>query len=163
MTFLEKIKNDLTSLMKSKQELDVLVLRQILAAVLNKEKEKRYKLSKDGVDGEKLKKESQLSEEEILAVVVSEAKKRKEAIVEFEKGARDDLVKKEKAELVILEKYLPSQLSKEEIISIAKEIMQKLNVQTAKDIGKVMSELMPKLRGRADGMTVSNIVRELLP
>ena len=118
MSLFEQIKEDLNKAVKERKETESLVLRQLLASVLNKEKEKRYKLGREGIDGKDLDDKSHLSEEELLEVVGYEAKKRRESIVEFGKGKRDDLVAKEKSELEILEKYLPAQLGKEEIKSI---------------------------------------------
>lgn len=160
----EKIQNDLKQALKEKREKEVLVLRLLLAAIFNREKEKRYKLSKEKpkFSEEKLEKESVLTNEEVLQVVSSEIKKRKEAILEFEKGKRDDLVKKEKAEMEILAKYLPEQLSEEEIKKLAQEIIKKVSAKGPKEIGKVMAELIPKVKGKADGVLVSKIVKELL-
>ncbi len=149
-----KIQQNLNSALKEKKELEVSVLRQILAAVLNKEKEKRFKSKKE--------EDVSLTEEEITDVVSSEAKKRREAIVEFAKGKRQDLVEKEKKELEILEKYLPEQLSEEEIRKLVKEAIESAGAKEIKDMGKVMAELMPKTKGRADNSLVSRIVRELL-
>jgi uncharacterized protein YqeY len=89
-------------------------------------------------------------------------KKRRESILEFEKGKRDDLVQKEKAELEILQKYLPEQMSQEEIKKLAQEIITKTGASEMKDMGKVLSELMPKVKGKAEGGMVSQIVKELL-
>ncbi len=176
MTLKNKIQNDLIKAVKKKAELESLVLRQLSAAILNKEKEKRYKLSKEKTElkEEELETESQLTDEEVIDVISSEAKKRKEAILEFEKGKRQDLVEKEKKELEILEKYLPEQLSEEEIKKLAREVLAALRASLApeerdkvgateqKDMGKVMAELMPKLKGRADGNIVGKVVKELL-
>ena len=162
MSLFEQIKEDLNKAVKGRKETESLVLRQLLASVLNKEKEKRYKLGREGIDGKDLDDKSHLSEEELLEVVGYEAKKRRESIVEFGKGKRDDLVAKEKSELEILEKYLPAQLGKEEIKSIAKEVIAKVGAENQKDIGKVMAGLMPKLKGQADGTLVGRVVRELL-
>jgi uncharacterized protein YqeY len=137
-------------------------LRLLNSSILNKEKEKRYKISlkKDNVAD--LDKASVLGDEEILEVIISEVKKRKEAIIEFEKGNRKDLADKEKKELEILKKYLPEQLSEEEIKELAKEAIKKVGAKEIKDMGKVMAQLMPKVKGRADGSLVSKIVKELL-
>lgn len=162
MNLSQKIKEDLTNAVKERRELDSLVLRQLLAAILNKEKEKRYKLTKSGVEGKELEGSSRLLDEEVLEVVQYEAKKRRESISEFEKGKREDLVKKEKAELEVLKSYLPVQLSDEEVKQTAQGVIQQLGAATPKDTGKVMAELMPKLKGRADGNQVSRIVKELL-
>ncbi len=164
MSLKEKIRQNLYGSIKEKKELEVSVLRQLLAAVLNKEKEKRYKISKEKpeLSGEELEKESQLTDEEIIEVIVFEAKKRKESIGLFEKGKREDLAKKEKQELEILQKYLPEQLSEEDLKKLAKEAVEKVGAKEIKDMGKVMQELMPQVKGKADGNQISKIVKELL-
>ena len=159
----EKIKSDLESAVKEKKTVDVSVLRMLLASILNKEKEKRFKLSqKPGLNEKKLEEESQLNQEETLSVVFSETKKRKESIESFEKGARADLVEKEKQELEVLKKYLPEQISDEEISKMAKEAIGKLGAKEMKDMGGVIKEIMSQVKGRADGSRVSQIVKELL-
>lgn len=164
MLLKEKIREDLKKAIKSKTEKESSVLRMILAAILNKEKENRHKLSKEKPElgPEELEKESQLSGQEVVEVISSEAKKSKEAIVEFEKGGREDLVEKEKGEIEILRKYLPEQLPEEEVRKLAKEVIEKLGVKELQDVGKVMKELMPQLKGKADGNLVSSVVKELL-
>ncbi len=159
-----KIQEDLMEAVKKREELEPLVLRQVSAAILNKEKEKRYKISKEKPElkGEELEKESQLIDEEVIDVIFSEVKKRKEAILEFTKGKREDLVNKEKKELEILEKYLPEQLSEEEIKKLAKEAIERVRATEPKDTGKVMAELMPKIKGKAEGSLVGKVVKELL-
>lgn len=150
----EKIIQNLNSALKLRKEGDVLVLRQLLAAILNKEKEKRYK--------NKEEKDVPLVDEEIMEVISYEAKKRKESIIEFEKGKREDLVEKERKELKVLEQYLPEQLSEEEIRKIVKEAVEKVGAKEQKDTGKVMAELMPQVKGKADGALVAGIVKEFL-
>lgn len=164
MVLKKKIEEDFKRALKEKREIEVSTLKLLKAAIFNKEKEKRYKLSKEKSElkPEELEKESYLTDEETLDVILSEIKKRKETISLFEKGKREDLVKKEKEELEILEKYLPEQLSKEEIEKLAKEIMEKTGAKGLQDMGKVMVELMPKLKGKAEGSLVSKIVKELL-
>ena len=164
MTIKEKIQEDFKKFLKEKKEIEVSTIRMLNAAVFNREKEKRYKLSKEKPDfkEKELEKESQLTDEEISQVVSSEVKKRKEAIEEFGKGKRSDLVEKEKREMEILKKYLPEQLSEEEIKKLIKEAIKKTGASSQKDMGKVMAALMLKLRGRAEGGLVSKIVREVL-
>jgi len=160
----KKIKAELKEALKGKKETEISTLRMLLASVLNKEKEKRYRLTKEKPElkeGE-LEKESQLTDEEIVEVIFSEVKKRKEAIVEFKKGEREDLAEKEKKEIEVLKKYLPEQLSEQDIKKLAQEVIKKANITSPKDMGRVMSELMPKVKGKADGGQVSRIVRELL-
>jgi len=158
------IRENLKEAVKNREELKFSVLRLLLAAIFNKEKEKRYKLSKEKpeLSGEELEEESQLNDEEVIEVISSEVKKRKESILEFEKGKREDLVEKEKKELDILQKYLPEQLSEEELQKLAKEAIDKTGAKEIKDMGKVMQEVMPKVKGKADGTLVSKIVKELL-
>ncbi len=176
----QKIRQDLTAALREKKELELSVLRMLNAAIINKEKEKRYKISKvktelgeenkssltpfanARVTEEELEKESGLLEDEVLEIISSEIKKRKEAALLFEKGKRMDLSEKEKEEAKILEKYLPEQLSEEEIKKLAREIIKKNGAKEIKEMGKIMAELMPKIKGRADGSLVSKIIRELL-
>jgi uncharacterized protein YqeY len=164
MELKKKILEELNRAIKERKELEVSTLRQLSAAILNKEKEKRFKLNKEKPDlsGAELEKESQLTDEEVVEVISSEAKKRKESILEFEKGKREELVEKEKKELEILQKYLPEQLSEEEIKGMVKEAVGKVGAKDLKDMGKVMAELMPQVKGKADGNLVSKIVRESL-
>lgn len=160
----ENIQSDLNEAVKKRNEIVCSTLRMLLSAILNKEKEKRYKFSKEEpeLSEEELIKKSTLRDEEISEVVLSEIKKRKEAISEFKKGEREDLVKKERAELEILQKYLPEQLSEEEIKKLAKQAVEEVGAREMKDMGKVMAEIMPKVKGKADGNTVSRIAKELL-
>jgi uncharacterized protein YqeY len=164
MNFKEKIQTDLRIAVKEKNETFISALRLLLAAILNKEKIKRYKISQEKPDltDEKLAEESQLTDEEITEVVSSEIKKNKEAIVDFEKGERQDLVKKEKAAIEVWQKYLPEQLSGQELKKLAQEVIKKVGAKEVKDIGKVMAELIPQVKGRAEGGQVSKIVKELL-
>jgi len=160
----EKIQDDLRSALKEKREIRLSVLRMLLAAISNREIEKRTRTWKEKPEllTEELKKESQLTDEEITKVIVSEIKKRKEAIELYKKGKRDELALKEEKEAKILEEYLPEQLSEEEIRKIAEEAIRKVGAKEMKDIGKVMAELMPKVKDRADNSLVSKIVKELL-
>jgi uncharacterized protein YqeY len=164
MELKKKILEELNRAIKERKELEVSTLRQLSAAILNKEKEKRFKLNREKPDlsGVELEKESQLTDEEVVEVISSEAKKRKESILEFEKGKREELAEKEKGELEILQRYLPEQLSEEEIKGMVKEAVEKVGAKEIKDMGKVMAELMPRVKGKADGNLVSKIVRESL-
>ena len=167
----EQINNDLKKAQQEKDELVLLVLRGINAAIKNKEIEKRTKLSKepsfveateDKEKLEKLEKESKLIKEEVVGVIMSEAKKRKDAIEEFKKGERQDLVEKEKKELEILKKYLPEQMSEEQIKEETKKVIEEVGAVGPQDTGKVMGALMLKLKGKAEGGAVSKVVNELL-
>ena len=152
MALKKRIKLDINSALKQGKILEVSVLRQLLAVLLNKEKEKFFKE----------KEEAELTEQEIIKVIFSEVKKIKESIKEFERGQRQDLVDKEKKEKEILENYLPKQLSEEEISRLVSQTIKKVKAREMKDIGKVMAVLVPEIKGRADGSLVSEIVKQEL-
>jgi len=159
---IEKIEQNIKKALQEKDELKSLVLRGVKAAMHNKEIEKRTKLSKEQKDINELEKQSKLTEEEIIEVVSSEAKKRREAIEEFKKGGRNEMADKEKKELEILKEYLPEQMSEENVEEEAKKAVEEIGAEGPQDTGKVMSILMPKLKGKADGAVVSKIVAKLL-
>jgi len=160
----EKIQSDTTQAQKEGNELVLSTLRMILASIVSKEKEKRYKLSKQkpDLDEEGLVKESQLVDEEILDALASEIKKRRDAITLYEKGNRQELADKEKKEIEILQRYLPEQMSEEEVKKVVEEAITKVEAKEMKDMGKVMAELTLKIKGKADNSLVSKIVKDLL-
>ena len=146
MSLKEKIAEDLKEAMKGKDILRVNTLRMIIAAIKNYEVEKMR----------------QASDDDVVVVLSREAKKRKEAIEEYEKYGRNDLAEKEKRELEIIESCLPKQLTEEEIREIVMKTIEEVGATSIKDLGKVMSVVMPRLKGKADGKLVNNIVREML-
>lgn len=154
MALKEKIFKDLIEAVKNKEELRSSVLRMFSAAILNKEKEKRYKTGQE--------KDVYLTDEETLEVLSYEIKKRKEAAIEYERANRHEMAEKEKQETEILKKYLPEQLSEEEVRELIREAIKETGASGQKDMGKVMAALMPKLKGRAEGSLVSQIVKETL-
>ena len=160
----QRIQQNLKDALKGKRKIELSTLRLVLASILNREKEKRYKIAKEKpeLEEKELEKESQLTDEEIIKVVFSETKKRKEAIESFEKGGRTDLVEKEKKELEVLQKYLPEQISEQEIKRMAEQVIKEIGAKDLKDMGKVIENLIPKVKGRAEGSAVSKVVRELL-
>ncbi len=162
MSIKEKIKQDLKEAMQQKEAEKVSVLRLLSSAIFNKEKDKRAKLSKQEEDAEKLDQMSQLSDEEIIEVISSEAKKRKDSIEQYKQGGRDDLAEEEKKELEILNKYLPEQMPEEEIRKIAKQKIEEIGASGPQETGKVMGVIMPQVKGKADGNLVSKIVQEEL-
>jgi uncharacterized protein YqeY len=162
MSLKEKIQTDVKKAMQEKDALRVSVLRMLRAAIFNKEKEKRAKLSKTEEKLEKLDELSKLTDEETNEVISSEVKKRKESIEQYEKGNRQDLADQEKKELEILMKYLPEQMSEEEIRKLVKEKIEEMGASGPKDTGKVMGAVMPQLKGKADGNVVNKIVQEEL-
>ncbi len=161
MSLKETIQTDLKEVLRQRDELKISVLRMLLAAIFNKEKEKRARLSKTE-EIEKLEELSKLTDEEVLEVISSEVKKHKDSIEQYEKGNRPDLVEGEKKELEILMSYLPEQMSQEDIRKLVKEKIDELGASGPKDIGKVMGALMPQLKGRAEGNLVNKIVQEAL-
>jgi hypothetical protein len=152
------IKNQIQADTKSAQKAgDAMVLgtlRMLLAAIASKEKDIRYKLS--------LEKEPELTNEQVIEVLTSEIKKRKDAIALYEQGNRLELAEKEKKEIEVLKKYLPEQLSQEELKKLVEESIAKTKAKEMRDMGKVMADLNPKIKGKADGGEVSKIVKELL-
>jgi len=157
----EQIQKNVNISMKEGNSLAATTLRMLLAAIVSKEKEKRYKIfQKDSKTD--LEKESQLTDEEIIETVSSEIKKRRDAIVLYEKGKRQELADKEKEEISVLQKYLPEQMPEEKIREIVLEAILKTGAKEAKDMGKVMAEVIPKTKGKAESGTISRIVKESL-
>ena len=146
MELMERLKADYIKAMKAGEKLRVSTLRMILSEAKNAEIAKR----------------GELSEEELMSVIYREARKRKEAIEEFGKGGRQDLVDKESFELSVIEDYLPRQLSAEEVRRMAEEAIREVGAASAADLGKVMGTLMPRLKGKTDGKKVNQMVREML-
>ena len=150
MALKEKILNDLKEAMRSKDQIRLQVLRSLKAKLLEKEISER----KGGV--------ASLSEEQSLEVLMKAAKQRKESIFQFEQGNRSDLAEAEKAELKIIEEYLPKMMTEEEIEKIVKEKISALGATGPQDMGKVMGPIMGALKGKADGGLVSKIVKQKL-
>ena len=161
MSLKEKIQTDIKKAMQGKDQLKVSVLRMLMAAIFNREKEKRAKLSKTE-EIEKLDELSQLTDEETMEVVSSENKKHKDSIEQYEKGNRQDLAEQEKKELEILINYIPEQMSEDEIRKLVKEKINEIGASTPQDTGKVMGALMSQLKGKAEGDLVNKIVQEEL-
>ncbi|MFQ5875927.1 MAG: GatB/YqeY domain-containing protein [Dehalococcoidia bacterium] len=146
MSLQEKLKSDLLEAVRGGDEVRRSVLRLLRA----------------GIQNEEIAKSRPLKEEEVLDLLSREAKRHKESIAEFRKGNRLDLVEREEAELALLLEYMPRQMSPEEILEVARQVMGEVGAQGPGDRGKVMGRLMPQLKGRADGKEVSQIVGELL-
>src|SRR3990172_6864872 len=140
MNLKEKIPSDLKNALREKKTVDLSVLRMLQSAIRNKEIEKK---KRDG-----------LTDEEIVEVISSEIKKRKEAIEEYTKGQRQDLADKEKSEFEVLMSYMPKQMEEIEI--------QEVGAIAQGELGKVMKILMPRIKGKADGALVNKVVREEL-
>ena len=165
----DQIQQDSIGALKSKDQFLVGTLRMLLASITTKEKDKRYKLSKEKPDlaEEALAKESELTDEQIIETISSEIKKRKDAIALYEQGNRQELADKEKKEIEVLKKYLPEQLSQEELKKLVEESIAKVkdemkdpSASSGQVMGKVMADLNPKIKGKADSGEVSKIVKE---
>ncbi|OOM81593.1 GatB/YqeY domain-containing protein [Clostridium sp. BL-8] len=146
LTIKDKLQDDWKAALKTKDKFTANVISTAKSAILLVEKTDNRKLEDD----------------EVISILAKEIKQRRESMLEFEKGNRQDLVDQCKAEIEILLKYLPQQLGEEEIKQIVKESAEELGANSIKDMGKVMSAVKPKVVGRADGKLVSQIVKEYL-
>ncbi|MCJ7807591.1 MAG: GatB/YqeY domain-containing protein [Dehalococcoidia bacterium] len=142
----DKVADDLRQAQKSGDKVRVTVLRLVKAGVKNAEIAQGAPIGDAGV----------------IDVITREVKQHRESITEFNKGNRQDLVAKEEAELATLLEYLPKQLSREEVMAIVRQVIEQVGATGPGDKGKVMSQLMPQLKGRADGREANDIVTELL-
>lgn len=147
MGLIEQIRSDLDQSIRQRDNLRCTTLRLLISSIHNIEIDQQHKT---------------LDDTGIGSVVAKEIKKRRESIEAFEKGNRPDLVAKEKAELDILSKYLPQQMSRDEIIAAARQVIAEIGARGAGDKGKVMGKLISQTKGKADGKEVSDIVTELL-
>lgn len=150
MKLSEKINNEIKEAMKAKDSVRLTTLRSVKAALLEKEISIRQGGS------------AELSEQHELEVLVALAKKRKESIEQFENAGRNDLAGKEKAELEILNLFLPKPLSDEDVKKRLHEIISETGATSMKDIGKVMPVAMKEFKGRADGKLVQDTLKSLL-
>jgi uncharacterized protein len=146
MSLKDRLQEDWKSAMKNRDSFRTSVLSMARAAILHVEK----------TDA------SKLDDEAVTAVLSKEVKMRRDAMVEFEKGKRQDLVDQTKNEIEILLEYLPQQLTEEEITGIVKSAVNEVGATSVKDMGKVMAAVNPKVKGRADGKLVSQIVKQVL-
>ncbi|MFA0752104.1 MAG: hypothetical protein SLRJCFUN_002507 [Candidatus Fervidibacter sp.] len=146
MSLKERIDADYKTAMKVRDAVKVSVLRLLRSAIHNAEIDRQRALTDD----------------EILGVIQSEIRKRRESIEAFQQGGRADLAEREQAELAILEAYLPQPLSRAELEALVRETIREVGALSVRDMGKVMAVLMPKVRGRADGREVNELVRQLL-
>ena len=147
MEILQKIEKDFNQAFKAKNELVVLVLRQLKTALTN---------------AEIANKREKLKEEEVIKIFRSEIKKRKEAAELYLQGGRAELADKEKKEIEIISQYLPAQMGPDQIRQKVTEVMQKIGATSPADTGKVMGAVMKELAGQADGNLVSSLVKEAL-
>lgn len=130
--------------------------------VQDKEKLSVVRMVKGAIQMEELNKKHELSDDEVIAIISKQIKSRKEAIVEFQKANRTDLVEQNEKEIEILNTYMPEQLSEEEVNKIIDEAFAKINPISERDMGKIIGSISPILKGKADMGNVSKIIKERL-
>ena len=146
MSLTEQLQADMKTAMRDGDAHKRDTLRMAIAAAQNAAKEKR----------------EPLSDEEALAIITKEVKKRRESIKAYQDAGRDDLADKEQSEIDVLSPYLPEQMGEDEVRALVTEAIAATGASSPRDMGRVMSELMPKIKGRADGKIVSSLVSEEL-
>ncbi|MEW5989200.1 MAG: GatB/YqeY domain-containing protein [Chloroflexota bacterium] len=146
MELRQRLQADTAAAMKAGDLVRRDTLRLVLAAIKQSE-----------VDGGR-----PLNEADVQAVLTRQIKQRRESVADYERAGRPDLAAKEQAELQIIESYLPQMMSREEIATLARQVIGEMDIKDAKGMGQVMSKLMPQVKGKADGRLVNEVVREML-
>ncbi|MGG2064359.1 MULTISPECIES: GatB/YqeY domain-containing protein [unclassified Bacillus (in: firmicutes)] len=146
MSLLSRLNDDMKQAMKNREKEKLTVIRMVKAALQNEE----------------IKLQHSLTEEEELTVLTRQVKQYKDSLLEFEKAGREDLVDKLKSEIQILETYLPEQLTEEELTAVIQQTISEVGAASKADMGKVMSAVIPKVKGKADGSQVNKLVSQLL-
>jgi uncharacterized protein YqeY len=141
-----RLNDDLKQAMKGGDRMKCTTIRQLLSAIHNSE----------------IAKQGQLSEDDLLGIIAKEVRQHKESIEAFRNGDRNDLAEKEEAELAILSAYMPEQIGRDQIVAAARKVIEETGACGPRDKGKVMSQLMPQLKGKADGKEINAVVGELL-
>ena len=142
----EKLMEDLKDSMKNKNEIRKNTVQMVRAAILQIEKDK-------GI---------QVEDDKILEIIAKEVKSKKDALKDFEKADREDLIKQTNTEIEILQEYLPQQLSREEIKTELEKIISKLGATTMKDMGAIMKEAKAQMGASADGKTMNEVAKEIM-
>lgn len=158
----EKLQQEMKDALKSGDSQKRTLMGMVLAAIKNREFEKRNKLSKTEQDVAKLEEQSKLNDREVLEVIFSEVKKRKDAIEQYKKGRRPELAEQEKKEAEMLMAYIPEQMSEDEVRAEVKKVINETGASGPKDMGKVIGAVTAKIKGKADGQMVSRMVKEEL-
>ncbi|TPV43954.1 GatB/YqeY domain-containing protein [Bacillus dicomae] len=146
MSLLGRLNDDMKQAMKNKQKEKLTVIRMVKAALQN----------------EGIKLQHTLTEEEEITVLAREVKQYKDSLLEFKKAGREDLVDKLQSEIQILSAYLPEQLTEEELVDVIKQVISEVGATSKADMGKVMTAVMPKVKGKTDGALVNKLVIQLL-
>ena len=146
MSVREQLQTDIKMAMRQKDTQTRDTLRLIMAAIKQVEVDEKITLADEGIN----------------KVLTKQAKQRRESIADYEKAGRSDLLAVETADLVVIEKYLPQMMSREEVHAIALNVITDLGVSDLKEMGKIMGKLMPQVKGKADGRLVNEVVRQIL-
>lgn len=146
MSLKDKLMEDLKSAMRNKDKLRKDTITMVRAAIKQKEVDDRV----------------ELNDQDVIDILTKQLKEKKHSIEEFKKGDRQDLIEQTNKEIDVLLDYLPKQLGEDELRQIIQETMNENNIDSVKDMGTLMKNIMPKVKGRADGNTVSKIAKELL-
>lgn len=144
-----KLQEELKQSMLAKNELKTSVLRMLISAI------NYYEIQKGGAG-------YSATTEDVLSMIGSQVKQRRDSIEEYNKANRPELAQKEQQELEILQTYMPEQMSEEEVRKLVDEAVSESGASTIQDMGKIMGILMPKVKGKADGKMVSNLVKQAL-
>jgi len=146
MSLLDRLTEELKEALRAGNHTKLSVIRLLKSSIKNREIEKM----------------APLTDEEVIGIIMTALKQRRESIEQFQKGGREDLVQKEKSELEVLQTFLPQQLSEEELVSEVQAVIREVGASSPKDMGKVMKIVMVRVKGRAEGARVSSLVKELM-
>jgi hypothetical protein len=146
MSLKENLLSDMKGALKAKESLKLNTIRGLISEIKNREIDLRRELGDD----------------EIISIISTQIKKRKEAATLFKKGGRNDLFEQESQEMVILQEYLPEQVSEDELRRRVQEVITELGIAEMKDLGRVMKVIIPEFKGRADNGQIKNLVAECL-
>jgi len=146
MSLLNRLTEELKEALRAGNHIKLSVIRLLKSSIKNREIEKM----------------APLTDEEVIGIIMTALKQRRESIEQFQKGGREDLVQKEKSELEVLQTFLPQQLSEEELVGEVQAVIREVGASSLKDMGKVMKIVMVRVKGRAEGARVSSLVKELM-
>lgn len=163
MSLKETIKNDMKTAFKAGDTVTRGTLSLLLSVIQNRELEKRAKLMKAGATSEaEVAEKSQLTDEEVTDAITSEVKKRRDSVAQYASAGRAELAAAEKAEIDVLMRYMPEQMSEEAVVALVTEAIAATGATSAKDIGKVMGQVAPKTKGKFDSTRVNELVKQAL-
>lgn len=158
----DTLKEDMKAALKAGDSAKRTLIGMVMSSIKNKELEKRAKLAATITDPAELDRQAELNDEETMAVLASEIKRRKDSIAEFEKGGRPELAATEQSEIDMLAKYLPEQMSDDALRAVVLKAIASTGAVSPKDMGKVMSAVKAEVKGAADGQRISAMVKEEL-